>query len=374
MDTLERVVRQAVDLKLDAFLIAGDLFEDNQVEDSLVEQVIGIFKSAPAVPILISPGNHDPVCGPESIWSRTSWAAAPAHVHVFREPGMFELGGAVFVANPLRQKRSRTDPSAALIDLAARIPDGKIRVGMTHGSLDTGAAAEDQFPITLQAATRAGLDYLALGHWHQWQVHDGGRLVMPGTPEPDQFGQENAGWGALVTLPERGAAPQVERLATAALVWREVMLDATDAVACQNALADATRLFGARKASTVARVRLSGSADPRVVAELLAKVEEWGGGCFHVMTVDETRVELSAVELGALRQEHPLLGGVLDDLAVLEQTVGGNAQMGSAGSGLTLTEINSLLQRCHIPINELGATDVALARRLILDGAREFCR
>ena len=122
MQTLGRALRIAGEKSADAFLIAGDLFEDNQVEDSLVRSVIDLFRAHPALPIYILPGNHDPFTGPDSVWQRKAFLHAPANVHVLREAGVFDLGGnARLLAAPLRQKLSSHDPSLKLAELAANI-------------------------------------------------------------------------------------------------------------------------------------------------------------------------------------------------------------------------------------------------------------
>ena len=61
--TLKRTLELAVKHEADAFLIAGDLFEDNQVDDSLVTTTVDLFRASPSLPIYILPGNHDPYTG-----------------------------------------------------------------------------------------------------------------------------------------------------------------------------------------------------------------------------------------------------------------------------------------------------------------------
>src|SRR5438874_607499 len=81
----------------------------------------------------------------------------------------------------------------ARIELAKAARPDAIKVGITHGALAIpGKFQPNDFPIDPAAASRAGLDYLAIGHWHEWQVYDNGRLVMPGTPECDAFEREES--------------------------------------------------------------------------------------------------------------------------------------------------------------------------------------
>src|SRR5436189_169510 len=77
-------------------------------------------------------------------------------------------GGAVLLPSPCTARASTEDPTL-------RLPAGdpsKIRIGVAHGSLrGCGFEVEpDDFPIAADAAERAGVDYLALGHWHSTLV------------------------------------------------------------------------------------------------------------------------------------------------------------------------------------------------------------
>src|SRR4051812_42543560 len=56
--TLQRVLELAAERRADALLIAGDLFEDHQIEPAAVAEVFELFVTHPAVPIFILPGNH----------------------------------------------------------------------------------------------------------------------------------------------------------------------------------------------------------------------------------------------------------------------------------------------------------------------------
>src|SRR5436853_182870 len=84
--------------------------------------------------------------------------------------------------------------------VARDLPAGAAAIGVTHGApAIEGKHQPNDFPIALDAASRAGLAYLAIGHWHNWLADlDGGRIVMPGTPEPDRFDHERCGFVSLV--------------------------------------------------------------------------------------------------------------------------------------------------------------------------------
>jgi DNA repair exonuclease SbcCD nuclease subunit len=225
--TLQTALDAARSRRVEVFLIAGDLLEDNQVDDRLVTRVLNLFADYPSVRVFILPGNHDPITGPDAVSARAQFAKPPANVHVLTQPDVIDLDGVWLMASPLQQKMSTVDPSLKLLEMARALPRTVPKVGIAHGALAIpGRHQPGDFPIALNAASRAGLDYLAMGHWHNRLADtDGGRIVMPGTPEPDSFEHERCGYVALVEIAEAGAPPKVEPLRVAALTWRSLTLD-----------------------------------------------------------------------------------------------------------------------------------------------------
>src|SRR5205085_626500 len=97
---------------------------------------------------------------------------------------------------------------------------------ITHGSPAIGSKhAEDDFPIALDAASRAGLDFLGIGHWHSALSLDGGRMLMAGTPEPTDFAEQNAGFVHEIELTKAGELPRITTIPCAELRWREVKIE-----------------------------------------------------------------------------------------------------------------------------------------------------
>jgi DNA repair exonuclease SbcCD nuclease subunit len=378
--TLARTLSLARDRGADAFLVAGDLFEDNEVEDRLVEAALAVFRDHPDVPIFVLPGNHDPLHGPGSVWQRRAWRQPPPHVTVLREPGVIRLADGVhLLASPLTQKRSPTDPSLALMDLARGLPAEDLKIGVTHGSPAIEARHEpDDFPISLRAASRAGLDYLALGHWHGWLADlDGGRMVMPGTPEPDRFESDGAGLVAWVELDGPGALPRVEPLPVAELVWRSFTVDCLQLEAARASLAGELAALTAHPARVVVRVTLSGGASPAALTELRAWLDPQLSAFLAPQVHDRTRAQLSAVELADLQARHPILNAVLADIDRLEVFAGGaGAATPPDGSAppLTLKEAQALLAAADIDLTLLDAALFNHLRHLLLQALQEATR
>lgn len=375
LDTLRTALQLARDRAADAFLVAGDLFEDPLVEDSLIEAALGTFADYPDVPVRLLPGNHDPANGPAALWSRRHFqpAALPANVLVFREPGAHPLGPVTLLVSPLRQKHSYTDPSLCLAELSRQLPADRVKIGLTHGSLAIpGQHQPNDFPIHLEAATRAGLDYLGVGHWHNWQTYDGGRLVMPGTPEPDAFGQDHAGFVSCVEIDGPAAPPRVERVQVGTLRWHQWDCDFSAWESHRSQLPLHVQGWEGDAARRVCRVRLNGSASGEERTLAVAFLQDLFGGTFHFEAdTTELRATLSAGELAALERDHPLLGQVFADLRQIEffatNATDEAPAPAAAGPAIPLAEAQALLADAKIPLADLAPADFRAARDLLRD-------
>ncbi len=317
LETVARVIAVARERAVEFVLIAGDLFEDNQVPDTLVHQVLRILGDAAPIPVYILPGNHDPLA-PNSVYNRRAFQAAPANVLTIREAKTIVLDqiGTVLLPYPIVQKRSSEDPTAKLPEFDGQ---GMVRIGVTHGSLRIeGKYQPDDFPIALDAAQRRGLDYLALGHWHSFYAH-AGRCVYPGSPEATGFDEPGSGTVSLVTIAGTGSLPSVQQIRVGGLqwtTWDETMPDAFEP-AIQNLRRRIEALTGAD--SALLRLRIGG----RLAAEAHQALDDfaaWARVRLLLLDLDRSGVvaDVGHGRLHELAKAHPLLAGILTDMAALE--------------------------------------------------------
>jgi DNA repair exonuclease SbcCD nuclease subunit len=377
LDTLGRALSVAKDAGVDAFLIAGDLFEDSQVDDALIRATLNIFARFPEVPVFILPGNHDPNTRPGSIWSRKPFTNRPAHVTVLAEPVVCEVAGAYLIAAPLKQKISTTDPSLRIAELAKDLPPDRVRIGVTHGALAIpGKHQPNDFPIHLEAASRAVLDYLAVGHWHTWQICDNGRLVMPGTPEPDAFDQDGSGHLALVEIAGRGATPQVQQIPVGSLEWVMVTVDLVEAEAAKSSLQEKLSGLLPKAAHSVLRVVLRGGVSPRLLEEFRQWLEPVLQPFPVVQVVDETTVALLPAEFAELQRSHPLLALAVADLAQIEHLAATVPLPPGidAATAISLAEAQQLLAAGKIELPKLDSEFFKQAHRLLFQKLQEASR
>ena len=217
--TIEKLIDVAKENAAEFILVGGDTFEDNAVERILVQKVADILASSKLLVFMI-PGNHDPFM-PGSVWEHPAWKSSD-NVQVLTEERPIEVLGGILYPCPIREKHSGKDPTSWI--QSSR--EGAIQIGMAHGTVEGIHQDEPDYPIPRDAATRTGLDYLALGHWHSVATYEGpdGAVCMAysGTHETTKFGERDSGNVLVVEITSVGTAPTVTPVRTGSLDW-EVM-------------------------------------------------------------------------------------------------------------------------------------------------------
>ncbi len=359
-------------MEVDAFLIAGDLVDDGQVDDTVIRAALDALAAVPDLPVFILSGNHDPYSGPDCVWERKPFQQKPANVTVFSQPAVCDVGGGFLVASPLQQKVSTVDPSLIIAELARDLPANRIRVGITHGALAIpGKHRPNDFPIALNAATRAGLDYLAVGHWHNGQVYDNGRLVMSGTPEPDDFGQTASGNVVLVEIQGRGAEPVSTNVNVSSLHWREIELDLADFESARLSVVAKLIELNVEAASVVLRIRLRGNVSPTRLDEFKRELRSYLLRFAAWLLLDDTRSTFSTAELAELQSKHPLLAQAIADLAQIEH-LACDTQSVPTPDVISLAEVRQLLDDARIELTKLDAEFFRFANQLLSQKLQEF--
>ena len=214
--SIKRLIELANEKQADLMLITGDIFEDNAVDRLLVRkvgQLLTTFKGK----VFITPGNHDPLT-PGCVWEHPVWSESK-NITVIREKSPIELEHCILYPTPLTEKYSTRNPLSWIQAQDA----AKIAIGMGHGNVEGLPDVEPDFPIPQNAATTAGLDYLAIGHWHSYAPYkdENGaiRMAYSGTHETTKFGERDSGNALLVEIAKRGAATSIEVIPTGCLSW-----------------------------------------------------------------------------------------------------------------------------------------------------------
>lgn len=208
-EAVSRIAELAKTLKVDAVVVAGDVFDMQGVSERTLRRPFEAMKAFSG-PWVLLPGNHDAALS-ESVWTRASQLdAVPEHVYLALSPEVIELPeqGLAILPAPLTQRHTHSDLTAWFDH--AETGEGLLRIGLAHGSVQ-GILQEEidsPNPIAADRLESARLDYLALGDWH------GCREINPrtwysGTPEQDRFRGNDPGKVLLVDIDHPGATPTV---------------------------------------------------------------------------------------------------------------------------------------------------------------------
>ena len=287
LEAARRVIETGREAGVEFVVVCGDTFEDNGVDRVLVQKVVDILAGFGGL-VYVTPGNHDPFM-PGSVWEHPAWRSNE-RVHVLREEIPIDVPGGTLFPCPARERHSGKDPTMWIPEDAPR----GIRVGLAHGTVEGVRQEEPDYPIPRDAAVRAALDYLAIGHWHSTAMYaapDGAlRMAYSGTHETTKFGERDSGNTLIVEIAEPGAAPVLTRIRTGGLAWRVI----EEEMRQPGDLANLRERLEALEnpAATLLELRVGGllSAQDR---DELARIEEILTSRFLFTRIDSTHLQPS---------------------------------------------------------------------------------
>lgn len=220
-EAIETLAKLANEHRCDAILVAGDVFDAQTVSDRTIRRVFNATQGFSG-PWIMLPGNHDAALV-ESVWTRAQrLSAVPENVYLALAPGVISLEsqGLAVLCAPLTQRHTYGDLTEAFGHYET--PEHLVRVGLAHGGVQ-GLLSEDidaTNPIAPDCAEASRLDYLALGDWHGTkQINQ--RTWYSGTPEPERFRNNDAGYALIVDIDGPGCLPDVRPILTARYQWHQ---------------------------------------------------------------------------------------------------------------------------------------------------------
>ena len=259
LDAVGRMADLARDTGCAFVVVAGDVFETNQVDVRTVARALDTLRSFDC-PVYLLPGNHDPLDS-ASVWTSQAFTEdCPAHVHVLDDTApVVPVPGVEVVGAPWRSKRPLSDLATdAIGDLRHPGPD---RILVAHGAVRTLSPDPDALAAINQAALEAAitdgrLAYVALGDRHSTtSVGATGRVWYSGAPEPTAFREVDPGNALVVELGEDGCEVTPHRVAQWHFVERTVDVGAGGDIAALEAELDALP----DKSRTVLRLAVRGT-------------------------------------------------------------------------------------------------------------------
>jgi DNA repair exonuclease SbcCD nuclease subunit len=205
-DGIRNLGRIAQEERCEFIVVAGDVFESNQVDRRTVLKACEVLAGIP-MPIYLLPANHDPLDA-ASVFTSKAWnERKPPQVQVLDTAGrpIVVRPGVEVVGAPWTSKRPLTDlvaSAAAHLDTTPEV----LRIMVGHGAVDTLSPDRDNPAvirvIDAERALHEGrYHYLALGDRHSFTgVGASGRIFYSGTHEAYDFDEIDPGKVLIVDL------------------------------------------------------------------------------------------------------------------------------------------------------------------------------
>ena len=344
IDAIREIGRLAEEHSVDFVVVAGDVFESNQVAPQTVMRALEALGAIP-VPVFLLPANHDPLDSASVYRSRTFADKKPENVLVVEtsEPvAVPGVEGVEVVGVPWHSKRQLTDIVGQATASLEPCPAGTTCVMLAHGGIDTLSPDPDAPDLidlaNAEAAIRDGrIHYLALGDRHSTtDLSETGAIWYSGTHVATSFRDENPG-NILVVEIANDHSVSVEVLPvdeTAAWRFVDQQFDLTelDDVEAVKAFLDEQ----SDKARTIVRLALAGQLSISAAARLDEVIEDLGEH-FASLRQWERRTELVILPDQMDAEELDLAGYARDTWEELAATAEGSGEEGrTAAQALAL--------------------------------------
>jgi len=166
--SLEALVSLANQANVDLVIIAGDLFDHNRVDDSLVSFVVEQLQRLPVYAVIL-PGNHDCLVS-DSVFERAGLWENCTNIRVFRTPhgetlDLPDSGDITMGENPLGYYEACAQP----LDGDTNKPEknGHWHIAVAHGYyVDSEPPLFPSYHITKEEIVTSGYDYNRPGSYY----------------------------------------------------------------------------------------------------------------------------------------------------------------------------------------------------------------
>lgn len=156
--TFENIVKTAAENKVSIVLIAGDLFDSNNIERSLSQKVLEAVSAAKDIKFVYAAGNHDPL-NSESPFKKS---VLPSNLYILPCENSFfkfdDIGVKVYGCSFAEVYKHNCGSLCAE-------DDGYINLACLHADMSGGSTNYN--PIDERFIGNSKMDYIALGHIHK---------------------------------------------------------------------------------------------------------------------------------------------------------------------------------------------------------------
>lgn len=216
LDAVKRIGEIAAEQSCEFVVVCGDVFESNQLDRAIISRTFDVL-NAFTVPVVLLPGNHDPLDAASIYDSPAFTSRQPDHVHVLRDSEPFEvIPNVEIVGAPWFSKRPQGDLVAQAAQNLAEVAPGTVRIIAGHGAVSTLDPDRESLATidtdSLRAVVKEGrAQFVALGDRHATYSIDE-TIWYPGAPEVTSRREDDPGNILLVDVDPQTHASSVEKV------------------------------------------------------------------------------------------------------------------------------------------------------------------
>jgi exonuclease SbcD len=306
--TFARAIDHAVE-QVDLVVLAGDIMDTHRPTDELVSffrNQIHRLQTA-GIPAVLVPGNHDAYYYPDSVWRAQDFPGLTTITFPsIEEPVTLDIKGTpVHIYGMAYQPTLSKGP----FDTFKKTDQPGIHIALIHGSLmhspEWGVRSKD-IPLDPKKLANSGMDYIALGHYHQFtHINTGGtHLVYPGSLEG--LNLQDLGDRYLVTVTFDEGNVTIDKMAFQTRTIHQVDIDLTgwDESGTEQVLKHLRNKLTIPE--DIYSAALKGTASDIIHAECIQ--EELQAQCFFLTLQDQTYL-LEAETIERIAAEPSIRGG-----------------------------------------------------------------
>ena len=162
LEVFSKIIDMSMENSVDILLLTGDIFDNLTVNKKTLIFIKNQLERISNIKVFISPGNHDPY-NEKSFYKMINW---PENVYIFKGNLEYivieDLKTVVFGAafNEYHVRKSMIKDITVNKDY--------INIMTIHGDISNTDEGNDYNPITLKDIGNSGLDYIAIGHRHNF--------------------------------------------------------------------------------------------------------------------------------------------------------------------------------------------------------------
>lgn len=294
-DTFSNIVDLAIEKKVDALLIAGDLFDNTNPSEysiSFVKRLLRKLNDSGIYSIIV-PGTHDRLES-GSVFATDNFQDCGDKVHVFTDSAKTDYAvselDTVFYAKPNLTNKSTESPITGF----EKNETHRYHVALAHGSLQIeGKSSPDDYPITSDEISKSGMNYIALAHWHNTLDVSSGSVKAYYCGSPELVALDQSGSGNVLYVEVDGDDVNIETIKIGKRSVKDLIID-VGSIPSVNELTN--KILSISDKNVVLNLELTGFWQNVVGFDSIKFLESIENDFFYINLIDKTALSADSYD------------------------------------------------------------------------------